>query len=104
MMTIQMIMIPNLATTTMDVQFTKNVYDIWMPTHFKRICSVINELPPDIDFKVSQESKLGDSGLSQRLESHHLSDQSSQSSNVPSRDITPDTPCLKISRGEHLKS
>jgi hypothetical protein len=25
-------------------KFTKNVYDIWMPTHLKRICSVIDEL------------------------------------------------------------
>jgi hypothetical protein len=25
-------------------RFTKNVYDIWMPTHLKRICSVIDEL------------------------------------------------------------
>jgi hypothetical protein len=72
-------------------KFTKNVYDMWMPTHLKRICSVIDELPPDIDFEVSQESELGESGLSQGLESHHLSDQSSQSSHVPSRDITPDT-------------
>ena len=59
-----------------------------MPTHFKRICSVIDELPPDVDFEVSE---LGESGLSQGLESHHLSDQLSQSSRVPSRDVTPDT-------------
>lgn len=44
-------------------KFTKNVYDVWMPAHFKRICSIINELPPDIDFEVSQRSKL-ESGLS----------------------------------------
>jgi hypothetical protein len=72
-------------------KFTKNVYDIWMPTHFKRICSVIDELPPDVDFEVSE---LGGSGLSQGLESHHLSNQSSQSSHVPSRDISPDTSFL----------
>ena len=34
-------------------KFTKNVYNIWMPTHFKRICSVIDELPPNLDFEVS---------------------------------------------------
>jgi hypothetical protein len=34
-------------------KFTKNVYDIWMPGHFKRICSVIDTLPPDINFEVS---------------------------------------------------
>merc|ERR1711964_940898 len=84
-------------------QFTKNVYDIWMPTHLKRICSVIDKLPPDPDFEVSQQSEPGESGLSQGLESHHLSDQSSQvatslledadsqPSRVASRDITSDT-------------
>lgn len=55
-------------------QFTKNVYDIWMPTHLKRICSVIDKLPSDLNFEVSLQSE---SGLSQGLESHHLSDQSS---------------------------
>jgi hypothetical protein len=68
-------------------RFSKNVYDIRMPTHLKRICSVIDELHPSIDFEVSQEFELGESGLSQGLESHHLSDQSSQSY----VDITPDT-------------
>jgi hypothetical protein len=84
-------------------KFTKNVYDIWMPDHFKRICSVIDTLPPDINFEVSQQSEPGESGLSQGLESHHLSDYSSQdtvslqeeadsqSSRVSSRDVTPHT-------------
>jgi len=84
-------------------KFTKSVYDIWMPAHFKRICSVIDELPPDLDFEVSQQPELGESGLSQGLESHHLSDYSSQdaaslqeeadsqSSRVSSRDVTPHT-------------
>ena len=51
-------------------KFTKNVYDIWMPTHLKRICSVIDQLPPDLDFEVSQGSELQfteASGLSQEL-------------------------------------
>ncbi|KAI1271425.1 hypothetical protein F5Y07DRAFT_413566 [Xylaria sp. FL0933] len=30
--------------------FTKNVYDTWMPDHFKRICSVIDQLPSKVDF------------------------------------------------------
>jgi hypothetical protein len=69
-----------------------------MPTHLKRICSVIDKLPPDLDFEVSQQSELGESGLSQELESHHLSDAASlledadsQPSRVASRDITSDT-------------
>ena len=28
-------------------KFTKNVYNTWMPEHFKRVCSVIDELPRD---------------------------------------------------------
>ncbi len=82
-------------------RFAKNVYEMWMPTHLKRIRSAIDELPPDLDFEVSEQSELGESGLSQGLESHHLSRQSShkaaslpeesQSSRVPSRDISPDT-------------
>jgi hypothetical protein len=56
-------------------KFTKNVYDIWMPAHFKRICSAIDELP---SIEVSQQSEAGESGLSQGLESHHLFSYSSQ--------------------------
>lgn len=57
-------------------KFTKNVYDNWMPDHFKRICSAIDEIPDNVNFDVSQESELQFSsqiGLSQELESHHLS-------------------------------
>ena len=41
-------------------RFIKNVYDIWMPAHFKRICSVIDELPSEVNFEVSE---LGEPGL-----------------------------------------
>ncbi|TEY38610.1 hypothetical protein BOTCAL_0483g00020 [Botryotinia calthae] len=78
-------------------KFTKNVYDIWMPTHFKRICSVIDNLPPNIDFEV------GESGLSQGLENSQFSgysnqdaeslpeEASSQASRTSSGEITPHT-------------
>ncbi|KAL2131237.1 hypothetical protein VTI74DRAFT_5388 [Chaetomium olivicolor] len=33
-------------------RFTRNVYDIWMPEHFKNICSAIDQLPSDLDFDV----------------------------------------------------
>ena len=84
-------------------KFTKNVYDVWMPSHLKRISSAIDDLPPDINFNVSQQSEIAESGISQGLESHHLSDHSSQdaaslqeetgsqSSRLSSRDVTPDT-------------
>ncbi|KAG9227973.1 hypothetical protein BJ875DRAFT_538432 [Amylocarpus encephaloides] len=96
-------------------KFTKNVYDIWMPTHLKRICSVIDKLPSDLNFEVSQQSEPGESGLSQGLESHHLSDQSShdaaslledadsQPSRVRSRDVTPDTSLSQSIDGKVFK-
>ncbi|KAG9228182.1 hypothetical protein BJ875DRAFT_528176 [Amylocarpus encephaloides] len=59
-------------------KFTKNIYDMWMPNHFKMICSVIDKLPPDIDFEASQESELGECELSLAMKCHRLSDQSSQ--------------------------
>ncbi|KAG5804260.1 hypothetical protein H9Q74_001692 [Fusarium xylarioides] len=49
-------------------RFTKNVYDAWMPAHFKKICSAINQLPANLDFDVPS---LPETGLSQDLESHH---------------------------------
>ena len=51
-------------------RFTKNVYDVWMPTHLKRLCSLIDQLPSDLNFEVSQESELRfseASGLSQEM-------------------------------------
>lgn len=80
-------------------KFTKNVYDNWMPDHFKRICSAIDKIPPDISFDVSQESELpfSQTGLSQDLESQRLS-QSEGSASVSGHgsvanadNTTPDT-------------
>ncbi|PQE05336.1 phosphatidylserine decarboxylase protein [Rutstroemia sp. NJR-2017a BVV2] len=95
-------------------KFTKNVYDIWMPTYLKRICSVIDNLLPDLDFEVSQQSELGESGLSQGFESHYLSDQTShdavslreagsQSSPVGSRDVPTDTSLSQRTEGGEFK-
>ncbi|KAK5311903.1 hypothetical protein LTR93_011543 [Exophiala xenobiotica] len=58
-------------------KFTKSIYDIWMPAHFKSLCSAIDAIPPDIQFELPEESELqfpSSSGLSQGLESHHLSE------------------------------
>jgi hypothetical protein len=78
-------------------KFTKNVYDTWMPTHFKRLCSAVDDLPPELDFDVAPLPQ--DSGLSQELESHHLSrsfvESASQTGDGDSRsgigDTTPNT-------------
>ncbi|KAH6884972.1 hypothetical protein B0T10DRAFT_98793 [Thelonectria olida] len=51
-------------------RFTKNIYDTWMPAHFKKICSAINQLSANLDLDVPS---LLETGLSQDLESHHLS-------------------------------
>jgi hypothetical protein len=74
--------------------FMKNVYDIWMPTHFKRISSAIDELPPEQDFKLSQalEPQISEGfGLSQQLENQILSEApGSRSGHVDLQQITPD--------------
>lgn len=51
-------------------QFTRNVYDSWAPSHFKKICLAIDQLPADLDF---DDPSLPATGLSQSLETHHLS-------------------------------
>ncbi|KAK6586181.1 hypothetical protein PZA11_001238 [Diplocarpon coronariae] len=96
-------------------KFTKNVYDKWMPTHLKRIYSVIDDLPLNPDFEVLEQSEPGESGLSQGLESHYISDQSSyeatslleeansQSSRVGSREVTPDTSLSQRIDGKSFK-
>lgn len=77
----------------------KGHHDLWMPTHFKRICSAIDQLPSNLDF---DDPSLPGTGLSQNLESHYLSqshadsasppvEQNSQSSNARQEGITPST-------------
>ena len=79
-------------------KFTKNIYDIWMPTHLDRIRSAIDELPADFDFEVPLLPE--GSRLAQDLESHHLSrsvmesepgERGSQSGILDAGDITPNT-------------
>ena len=61
-------------TTNILVQ---NIYKNWMPSHLSKICSVIDDLPSDINFEVPSLSEK--SGLSQGLASSHLSQQSTDS-------------------------
>ena len=76
-------------------KFTRNMYSIWVPGHLTRLCSVMDEVPPDIDFGVPPLSEA--TGLSQVLDSHHLS-QSNTASASPlqeddgqAQDVTPNT-------------
>lgn len=39
--------------------FFMNVFDSWVPDHFKRIYSAIDMLPADLDFDVSDLSEPG---------------------------------------------
>ena len=60
-----------------------------MPKHFKRICSAIDQLPSNLDFDVPS---LPETGLSQGLESYHLSqDDDTVSSITNQHQVTPDT-------------
>ncbi|KAI9752011.1 MAG: hypothetical protein M1835_001140 [Candelina submexicana] len=74
--------------------FTKNVYDIWMPTHLKRICSAIDEIPPEIDFGLSQSASFAE-GLdlqnSQQSNAEPISELEVDDSLVDSQDNTPNT-------------
>ncbi|KAL8652277.1 MAG: hypothetical protein Q9210_002775 [Variospora velana] len=98
-------------------KFSKNVYDVWMPTHLKRICSVIDQLPPNLNFEVSQGSELQfteASGLSEEL-GGLLSEQSSaECASLASQDdselapiipqtVTPDTSVSQREEGATLK-
>jgi hypothetical protein len=58
--------------------FVRNIYDLWLPKHFERICDIIDILPADVNFDVSEqgpESATSRSGLSQRFESYGLDDE-----------------------------
>ncbi len=51
-------------------KFTKNVYDVWMPTHLERICSAVDQLPSSLNFQVSEGSEVQSeaaTGLSQDM-------------------------------------
>lgn len=86
-------------------KFTKNVYEVWMPLHLKRICSVIDQLPPNLDFHVFQEpgvqSPQDMGGLLLQPSNVKSSSQISQADNR----LTPvipqaDTPDTSVSQGE----
>ncbi|KAK2809713.1 hypothetical protein FQN50_003558 [Emmonsiellopsis sp. PD_5] len=38
-------------------RFTRNIYDSWMPTHFQRLCSAIDQIPPNVNFTVPQSAR-----------------------------------------------
>ena len=79
-------------------RFTKNIYDKWMPSHFKNICSAIDQLPPSVDFDVPAPSET--TGLSQDVgnlmqsdtdSASVLAEGDSQLSNAEQHTTSPDT-------------
>ena len=89
--------------------FTKNVYDIWMQIHLKRICSAIDELSPYIDFGLLQsaffpkELETQSSQQSNSESTSMLREYDSQSSLVALQDITPDTSFSQRTEQEYKK-
>lgn len=92
-------------------KFTQNVYDVWMPTHLKRICSAIDQLPLGLNFEVSQESErqvTEASGLSQELDRLLSKESNIESTSRTSQDeselipIVPQTltPDASVSQGK----
>ncbi|KAF5128594.1 hypothetical protein E5D57_009535 [Metarhizium anisopliae] len=68
-------------------RFTKNIYDLWMPEHFKKICSAIDQLPAEIDFSVSARSDT--TSLPQGLERPGRSDILVDNDNSPVTSLKP---------------
>lgn len=71
-------------------RFTRNVYEIWMPAYFERICSAIDQIPPGVDFEISE---FQFSQLSNTESGSALEDDGSQPSlrYVASASVTPTT-------------
>ncbi|KXS93314.1 hypothetical protein AC579_9010 [Pseudocercospora musae] len=70
-------------------QFTKNMYDNWMPMHFERICSAIDQIPADISFSVSQSEPPypeQSSGLSQDFSAQSIAHSSAGSVSAQGQD------------------
>lgn len=70
--------------------FVRNVYDLWVPDHLKKICTAIDRLPSHLGFLTGASSRseghttLSQSDLSGELERHSLVDrQMTQASQVP---------------------
>ena len=80
--------------------FVRNIYDLWLPKHFERICDIINMLPTDLDsniFEQDQEQLSSGSGLSQQLGNYDLGDEQGVLESRPS--VQPSTPDTTIGSG-----
>ncbi|MCJ1433700.1 hypothetical protein MMC27_003064 [Xylographa pallens] len=77
-------------------KFTRNIYDVWMPLHLKRICTAIDDLPPDVNFDLSVANSVAPSER-QSSQQSNVDDAwipeggDSQSSLASAQDVTPTT-------------
>ncbi|KAK2593666.1 hypothetical protein QQS21_008635 [Conoideocrella luteorostrata] len=67
-------------------RFTKSVYESWVPSHFKTLCSAIDQLPAHLNF---DDPSPASTGLSQSLASHHLSQSEVSSISLPAEQDDP---------------
>lgn len=67
--------------------FVKNVYDIFMPAIFQKICSAVDDLP----LELPTTSKQLSSEHSQQFESHELSESIQHGSQLQTHQFTPST-------------
>ena len=72
-------------------KFTKSVYNTWMPTHLKRLCSAIDQIPSGVNFNVSERAYFSATQDSQQSNADSLSDLGDDDSIVGSQDTTPRT-------------
>ncbi|KAK1809904.1 hypothetical protein LTR12_015728 [Friedmanniomyces endolithicus] len=72
------------------IRITENIYDHWMPMHFKRICSAIDQIPAGIRFSESQSELhfLEPTGMSQDISGYGIARTSEGSPSVRAEDIT----------------
>lgn len=95
-------------------KFTKNVFDNWMPMHFKQICSAIDQIPADISFSISQSEFCfpeTSSGLSQDFSVYSIAQSSVGSTSTHTQDDTQSsirrepvaTPGSSVTNGESKK-
>ena len=81
-------------------KFVRNVYDLWLPDHFNRICSAVDMLPTDSNFEESYLPKLQSpgtdldslrSGLSEQPDEYRLIEEQVLSGRPPAAQvITPE--------------
>lgn len=65
-------------------KFTKSIYNSWMPVHFQRICSAIDNIPADVSFILlgSDLYFTEQSGLSQDVSAYSIASLSVDSRSV----------------------